>query len=453
MIAADLADLVVGIDRLDPLPGNPRRGDVDAVARSYAVFGQRKPIVARRVGDRGVVIAGNHQLAAARQLGWSEIAVVWTDDDEETAAAFALADNRTADLGGYDDGALAAMLSSVEDAELLAATGWSEDAIAELLAGMEPQVLPLADPDVVPDVPVDPRTRPGDVWLLGPHRVLCGDCRDFADVERLLGGARVDVAFTSPPYASQRAYDESSGFRPIRPGEYVGWFRDVQANVRAVLADEGSWFVNIKAHAAEGQRDLYVHDLVVAHVRDWGWAFVDDLCWVDTRNGVPGRWPNRFKDAWEPVFHFSAGGAIKFRPLANGTDSDGVFDYSRDNAKASSGSGLLGSEKDGGYRDGVALPSNVLHIPAGGTGEHSAQFPVDLPAWFIRAYSDPGDHVFDPFLGSGTTLIAAHQEGRAAFGTEISPAYVDVICRRFQEVAGDKPVLEATGEPRDFTGE
>ena len=135
-----------------------------------------------------------------------------------------------------------------------------------------------------PPIPV---TQPGDMWLLGPHRIICGDCRDYGTVERLLAGERVNVAFTSPPYASQRAYDESSGFKPIPPGEYVDWFEDVQASVRAVLAEDGSWFVNIKEHAHEGQRDLYVKDLTIAHVRRWGWLFVDELCWVDAATACP----------------------------------------------------------------------------------------------------------------------------------------------------------------------
>jgi ParB-like chromosome segregation protein Spo0J len=102
MIAADLEGLAFPVDRLTPLPDNPRRGDVQAVARSYATFGQRKPIVARREGEGGIVIAGNHQLAAAEELGWDEIAVVWVDDDDITAKAFALADNRTADALATD---------------------------------------------------------------------------------------------------------------------------------------------------------------------------------------------------------------------------------------------------------------------------------------------------------------------------------------------------------------
>ncbi len=137
-IIADLLPLAFPVDRLDLLPGNPRIGDVDAVARSYAMFGQRKPVVARRQGQGGVVLAGNHQLLAARQLGWSHIAVVWTDDDDLTAKAFALADNRTSDLGRYDDSFLVAYLQDVEaDAELLAAASFTPDDIAALLEDAE----------------------------------------------------------------------------------------------------------------------------------------------------------------------------------------------------------------------------------------------------------------------------------------------------------------------------
>lgn len=133
MIAEALAPLATPLDRLQLLPGNPRRGDIDAVARSLKAFGQRKAIVANR---DGTIIAGNHTYQAAQKLGWSEIAVVFVDDDDATAKAYALADNRTAELGGYDDEALIAYISQVQasDAELLAATGWSDEDLAALLA-------------------------------------------------------------------------------------------------------------------------------------------------------------------------------------------------------------------------------------------------------------------------------------------------------------------------------
>jgi ParB-like chromosome segregation protein Spo0J len=133
MIVEDLKALATDIGRLSNLPDNPRKGNVDAVANSLATFGQRKPVIARKVD--GVVIAGNHTLQAARQLGWTEIAVVWVEDDEITAKAYALADNRTADLGTYDDQLLADMILAVqqEDEQLLAMSGWDDQAVQDLL--------------------------------------------------------------------------------------------------------------------------------------------------------------------------------------------------------------------------------------------------------------------------------------------------------------------------------
>ena len=133
MIHPDLASLATPIESLHTLPGNPRRGDVEAVMKSYRRFGQRKPIVA--LAD-GTVIAGNHQLEAARRLGWDSIAVVRTDDDEMSAAAFALADNRTSDLGTYDRADLLALLTTVAvDTELLNATSYTAADIAAIADG------------------------------------------------------------------------------------------------------------------------------------------------------------------------------------------------------------------------------------------------------------------------------------------------------------------------------
>jgi site-specific DNA-methyltransferase (adenine-specific) len=268
----------------------------------------------------------------------------------------------------------------------------------------------------------------------GGHVLLCGDARDFSDVTRLFAGNQANVVITSPPYASQRTYDASSGFKPIRPDAYVDWFRDVAVNVMAVLADDGSYFLNIKEHCDDGQRSLYVKDLTIAHVREWGWRFVDEFCWV--RSGVPGGWNNRFKNAWEPVFHFARTDGIKFRPEAVSHRSEKVLTYSRNTPKAPSG--LLQWNPDV-YKPGMARPSNVLDLPSGGSlviAEQTAGFPVDLPAFFINAFSDPGNIVYDPFMGSGTTLIAAERTGRIAYGMEISPAYCDVIVRRWEQLTG-----------------
>ena len=167
---------------------------------------------------------------------------------------------------------------------------------------------------------------------------------------RLLDGARANVVITSPPYATQREYDPASGFKPVPPEEYCEWFRDVATNIAAILAADGSYFLNIKEHADDGERNLYVKDLVIAHRRQWGWRFVDEFCWRKTDNGVPGGWGNRFKNAWEPVFHFCSQPEIKFRPKAVGHVSEDCFDYSPNNPKSTSGSGLLGTGARGSRR-------------------------------------------------------------------------------------------------------
>jgi len=132
-IAPGLEDLLHPVADLTELPGNPRRGDVEAVKRSYERFGQRKPIVVRRDGKQTVVVAGNHQLKAAQELGWESIAVVFADDlTDDEARGFALADNRVADLGGYDDSDLLALLEQVDDTDLLAVTGYAETDIIDL---------------------------------------------------------------------------------------------------------------------------------------------------------------------------------------------------------------------------------------------------------------------------------------------------------------------------------
>lgn len=434
-IPETLDRLSVPVDSLKPYPGNPRRGNVDSIVKSLERNGQYRPIVVNKRTSE--VLAGNHTLLAAKKLGWDEIAATFVDVDEDQAARIVLVDNRANDVAGYDDDELRELLESLPD---LDGTGYDDDELAALIesASTTPDQLDDVEPS---EPPVNPLTNNGDVWMLGDHRLICGDCRDANTVARLLDGAAVNVAFTSPPYADRRVYDEDSGFKPVPPDDYVEWFEPVQANVAQHLADDGSWFVNIKAGCENGQRQLYVHDLTLAHVRKWRWLFVDEFCWRDTRNGIPGGWNNRFKDAWEPVFHFSKSSKIKFHALANATPTQDAFDYSPNNAQAGTGSGLLG-EKANGSHAGLARPSNVIEMASGGSEpNHPAQFPVNLPAWFIRAFSDTEDVVFDPFVGSGSTLLAAENTGRIAYGVEISPAYCDVIIDRWERHTGKKAEL------------
>lgn len=454
----------VSLADLTPFPGNARRGNVALIAESIERNGQYRSLVVRQTGDGTlIVLAGNHTLQSLARMGRETARCEIVLCDDATATRINLVDNKAADDGDYDEAALAALISTLGGD--LEGTGFSDDEAAQVAAGAVLDGMPLltgpadplsernADEQPPPPPPADPVTVRGDVWLLGPHRIMCGDCRDLGDVKRLLSGVAVNIAFTSPPYASQRTYDESSGFRPIPPDEYADWFEDVQANVRAHLTDDGSWFVNIKEHCDDGQRHLYVKDLTTAHVRRWGWRFVDEFAW--TRGGVPGTWPNRFKNGWEPVFHFALTRQIKFRPYEVGHASENVF-HEGGRVSGTNTTGNVGwSGSDVHTTSGIALPSNVLDIhtnPASmQDADHPAAYPLALPEWFIKAYTDARDVVFDPFMGSGSTLLAAHRNDRVAYGTEISPGYCDVICRRFQQVTGITPVKESTGLTHDFT--
>ncbi len=431
------------VDRLTPYAKNPRThsdAQVAQIAASIIEFGWTIPIL---VDSRAGVIAGHGRLLAARKLGLAEVPVIVLDHLTETQKrAYLLADNKLTELGGWNEEVLAGELAALGEGGFnLALTGFSEQELAELLR--DDSVGETEPDEEIPEAPTVAVTQPGDLWLIGPHRLLCGDCRDAGAIGLLFEGRKANVVVTSPPYATQREYDPGSGFRPVAPEEYIDWYRVVAENIAAVLAPDGSYFLNIKEHAEDGQRHLYVKDLTIAHVRQWGWRFVDEFCWRKTDNGVPGGWGNRFKNAWEPIFHFiRSSGEIKFRPDAVSHPSDGVFDYSPDTPKSGSGSGLLGEHS---RREGLARPSNVIEAKTEASqGSHSAPFPRAVPEFFIKAFSDPGDVVFDPFLGSGTTMVTAALLDRIGYGIEISPAYCDVIVRRVAGALGCDAVLAGT---------
>jgi ParB-like chromosome segregation protein Spo0J len=438
LVRKAIADL-----HLDPANArlHPERNRA-AIQASLKRFGQQKPIV---ITPAGMVIAGNGTLEAARAIGWTEIDCVVSDLDGIERTAFGIADNRTSELAAWDDTVLTELLDHLkhEGFDLDDAGFTDAELEAMLKAEQEPEDI---EEDEVPEPPADPVTKPGDLWLLGEHRLLCGDSTKAEDVERLMDGAKIVMAFTSPPYASQRKYDESSGFRPIPPDRYVEWFSAIQENVRVHCEKSASWFVNIKEHAADGQRHLYVKDLAIAHVRQWKWMLVDEFCWY--KRSLPGQWPDRFRNDWEPVFHFATAKGFVFNPLAVASESDDAFHYIANSGKTAGGNIGIGKEGRNSFT-GLARPGNVLEISTRKVPngiKHEAAFPPDLPAFFIKAYSNDGNSVYDPFLGSGTTLIAAEQLGRKCYGMEISPAYCDVIVNRWEALTGKKAVLGSVDE-------
>ena len=453
------------IEELKAHPKNPNQHperQVELLAKIIAATGWRSPIVVSK--RSGFITKGHGRLLAAFKAGFTEVPVDLQDyDSEEEELADMVADNDIADLAEMDLDMRSSILEELEAMDYpMELVDFSEAEEEEPFAG-------LTDEDSLPDE-VEQKTKPGELWQLGEHRLLCGDCRDADSVARLMDGRQINVAITSPPYASQRKYDEESGFKPIHPDAFVEWFDGVQKQVAAHLASDGSWFVNIKEHCEEGQRVLYVKDLTLAHVREWGWRFVDEYIW--THGGTPKIARARFKNGWEPIFQFTRD-SHKFRPESVMHPTDSIPDWKEEaslhggeyhpsmrsglvqgrrktykgpihKVQGLPGSGAAIHNAIAESASGMAYPSNVLSL--GKNREalgHSAAYPVALPEFFIKACSDEADAIYDPFLGSGTTLIAAERLSRNCYGLEISAEYCDIIIRRWEDYTGKSALLIA----------
>ena len=252
--------------------------------------------------------------------------------------------------------------------------------------------------------------------------LILGDCR----LELLaIPDDSVDLVFTSPPYADQR----KNSYGGIAPDEYVEWFLPVSDQLLRVLKPTGSFVLNIKERVVSGERSTYVMELIMA-MRDQGWLWTEEYIW-HKKNCYPGKWPNRFRDAWERLLHFTKSkqfcmyqeevmvpmGDWKNARLRNLSEVDKI----RDESKAGSGFGKNISNWVG--RE-MAYPTNVLHLATECNNKnHSAAFPEALPEWFIKLFTQEGDTVLDPFTGSGTTNTVANRMGRHSIGIEIVPEY------------------------------
>lgn len=412
MIIPSLQQLAVPIGSLVELPGNPRRGDIEAVAASLKAFGQRKPIVVRRHDQ--CVLAGNHTLKAARTLGWDEIAVVYVDDDDRTGMAYALADNRTAELGGFDVADLAALVAAIDDEALLTASGYDADAVANLL-GTESDVPPIDDPDDVPDH-VPPISVLGDLWQLGDHFVLCGDSTIITDVERLMAGVRADMVWTDPPYGvaviggsralSPEARKALGGLEiandDLTLKQLEQLLNDALGNAAMSSRSGASWFV-----AAPAGPEFLAFGNVLNKLGIWR----QTLVWLKS-SLVMGRSDYHWRH--EAIFYGWKPGAAHTPPPDRKQDTIWQFDRPAKN------------------------------------GEHPTMKPVALIERAIANHTKPNDIILDPFGGSGSTLIAAHQLGRKARLIELDPKYVDVICARFEKATGIQPINTTTGHAQTF---
>jgi DNA modification methylase len=382
---------LVPIDSLTFDPSNVRKHgeqNLSTIKASLNRFGQQKPIV---VDANGVVRAGNGTLMAAKALGWKEIAVVRSTLAGSEATAYAIADNRTAELAEWDDDALKQTLAAlqIEDEDLAVATGFDAKEIDAMLAPDE------VTEDEVPEPPADPITKSGDLWLLGDHRLLCGDSTKAEDVERLMAGAKAGMMVTDPPYGVN--YDPE--------------MRDSAKSVGKIINDDrASW---------RDAWSLFGGDVAyVWHASLFTSVVLADLEAVGLRRVSMIIWKKPYATFSMANYHW------QHEPCWYCVRPSGSRNW-------------VGSPKESTVWD-MTQPKD----PYGRSGEdktpHPTQKPVEAMARPMRNHDAP--LVYDPFLGSGTTMIAAEQLGRKCYGMEISPAYCDVIVKRWETLTGRKAI-------------
>lgn len=263
-------------------------------------------------------------------------------------------------------------------------------------------------------------------------KIYRGDAR--VELEKVKDNS-IDLIVTSPPYADQR----KSTYGGIAPDKYVEWFLPISKELLRVIKPTGTFILNIKEKVVNGERSTYVLDLIKA-LRSQGWLWTEEFIW-HKKNCYPGKWPNRFRDAWERLLQFNktkkfnmyqdavmvpVGEWAKTR-LKNLSDTD----RTRDNSKVGSGFGKNISNWVGRT---MTYPTNVLYLPTECNNKsHSAVFPEALPEWFIKLFTQEGDTVLDPFMGSGTTILVANRMGRNSVGIEIQEKYVSLVNKRIQD--------------------
>jgi site-specific DNA-methyltransferase (adenine-specific) len=259
-------------------------------------------------------------------------------------------------------------------------------------------------------------------FVLEVDRIIRGDC---LEVLKTIPGNCIDLVMTSPPYADNR----KKSYQGIPIHRYVDWFLPISAQIERVLKPEGSFILNIKERSVNGERQTYVLELILG-MKKQGWLWTEEYIW-HKRNCYPGKWPNRFRDAWERCLHFTKQKKFKMfqesvmvprgdwaqKRLEKLSETDRI----RDESRSLSGFGKNVSNWLGRK---YVYPTNVLYLATEcANRNHSATFPVSLPSWFIKLFTQEGDLVLDPFIGSGTTALACIELNRHYIGIELMEDY------------------------------
>jgi len=397
----DVIELPLG--QIIPYARNPRRNEkaIATVAASIAEFGWRQPIV---VDELMVVLAGHTRLAAAQQLGLKTAPVhVAKGLSEAQARAFRIMDNRSGENAEWDNDLLGLELGDLQAADFdLDLTGFTDEELNNLLNGLADSDGAQEGEDEIPETPEDPISRPGDLWVLGNHRLLCGDSTVATDAERVLGSVKPLLMCTDPPYGVE--YDpswrnQSGAAKTKRTGKVLNDDRADWREAWVLFPGDVAYVWHGALHAGEVAESLEVS----------GFKIRSQIIWAKDRLVL-----SRGDYHWqhEPCLY-----AVK----------------------------KTGKGHWAGDRKQTTL-WQIANKNQDATTVHGTQKPVECMRRPILNNSSPGQAIYEPFMGSGTTLIAAETTGRVCLGVELNPAYVDVAVQRWQQFTGQDAMLDGTDQ-------
>lgn len=413
-------------DSLIPYARNPRKNDDAAqkLAGVIAEFGFTVPVIIRSNGE---IIDGHARLKAAQILKLDEVPVIVNDEwTEAQAKAFRLAVNKSAEWAEWDDELLKLELDELKledfDLELIGFDDVLQDVPAE---GM-------TDADEVPEVQEQTISRNGDIWLLGKHRLMCGDSTDAGSVALLMAGEKAKILFTSPPYSNLRTYKGGN----LEVDHLVNFIPAYKPYVEYQLVNLG---IQIQNREIVQYWDEYIKAAKAVGYKLMAW-----MVWDKMSVGSVGQQKHFVPTRHEFIFCFGNDAQELNKTIPKQKDSINK------KAKFNIGRQPDGTMKYSTMGDTSNPNKTIESIVSISTQQdrfkdHPAPFPVGLPAEFIKAFTDEGDIVAEPFSGSGTMIIAAEKNGRSCYGMELAPQYVDCSIRRWQDFTGQDATLEGDG--------
>lgn len=413
---------MVDIDLLVMNPLNPNKHgekQIELLAKIMNHQGWRHPVTVSK--RSGFVVAGHGRIMAARKNGWTQVPVDRQDfATEADEYAHLIADNKISELAEHDDAMMFESLKAFPDMDL-DLLGIPDLVIPEV------EMLPMGDPDAVPEVPSEARTKLGDVYRLGEHRLMCGDSTSTDAVETLFAGAKAELCFTSPPYSDQREYNGEKDLST----EYLATF------IRTAYGRSKYLVVNLGYSRKNGEVNQYWDDYI-KEAKACGLKLLSWNIWDKGECGSIGNQTAMFGISHEWIFVFGTEPKALNRTIPN--KNAGYFS-DHNSTRQSDGSVKKGANRTVGEFSQLKTVYECSAQKARDNIDHPARFAVEFAEGYYEAMTDPGNVVYEPFGGSGTSLIAAEKTGRICRIMELDPKYCDVIVKRWEDFTGKKAEL------------